>query len=495
MRHTTFRFTLDPTPEQVALLARHAGASRFAYNQCLRFVTDALASRKSDPSVTVPWSSFDLINAFNTWKRSGTAGRVFVVTQDGIVTERAVGLTWRREVSAQVFEEAAVDLGHALAAYAKGNGGTLQEHRSGFPRPKRKGRCRDSFRMRNRISPSGRCRIRIGEGHARTIVLPTIGAVRVHDDTRRLRRLLRPLEHRRPLENSPILAARARLLFAAVARHGDRWLVSLNVEAPDFHAERRHRASPVSRGRGFVGIDRGIATFAVAATADGLEVARFHAPRPLARRLSRIQRRAQAVSRAKRGSRNRAKAVRQLAREHARIANIRQNFLHRVSSQLAKTHSQLAIEDLATANLIRNKYLSRAIADAGWGEFARQLTYKADWFGGELVTCDRWFASTKICSACGTTKKKLALAERTFRCSSCGLMVDRDSNAAANLAAWADAAVLAPAQAPDRQAGGRVTKASGGGTRAASSSPADLTPEEGGTDAPATAGAKDTREG
>jgi putative transposase len=201
--------------------------------------------------------------------------------------------------------------------------------------------------MRNRISPSGRCRIRIGEGHPRTIVLPTIGAVRVHDDTRRLRRLLRPLEHRRPLENSPILAPRvlaprARLLFAAVARHGDRWLVSLNVEAPEFHAERRHRASPVSRGGGFVGIDRGIAAFVVAATADGLEVARFHAPRPLARRLSRIQRRAQAVSRAKRGSRNRVKAIRQLAREHARIANIRQNFLHRVSSQLAKTHSQLA---------------------------------------------------------------------------------------------------------------------------------------------------------
>jgi putative transposase len=75
MRHTTFRFTLDPTPEQVGQLARHAGASRFAYNQCLRFVTDALASRKSDPTVTVPWSSFDLINAFNTWKRSEAAGR------------------------------------------------------------------------------------------------------------------------------------------------------------------------------------------------------------------------------------------------------------------------------------------------------------------------------------------------------------------------------------------------------------------------------------
>jgi putative transposase len=176
MRHTTFRFTLDPTPEQVAQLARHAGASRFAYNQCLRFVTDALASRESDPSVTVPWSRFDLINAFNTWKRSGTAGRVFVVARDGVVTERAIGLSWRRKVSAQVFEEAAVDLGRALAAYAKANSGTLQEHRSGFPRPKRKGRSRDSFRLRNRISRSGRSHIRIGESQARTVVLPTIGA-------------------------------------------------------------------------------------------------------------------------------------------------------------------------------------------------------------------------------------------------------------------------------------------------------------------------------
>ena len=119
MRHTTFRFTLDPTPEQEALLARHAGASRFAYNQCLRFVSEALATRQINPSVTVPWSGFDLISAFNAWKRSENAGRVFIVAQDRMVTKRSVGLRWRREVSAQVFEEAAVDLGRALAAYAK----------------------------------------------------------------------------------------------------------------------------------------------------------------------------------------------------------------------------------------------------------------------------------------------------------------------------------------------------------------------------------------
>jgi putative transposase len=131
--------------------------------------------------------------------------------------------------------------------------------------------------MRNRISRSGRCHIRIGEGNARTILLPTIGVVRVHDDTRRLRRLLRPVDHHRPLTGSPALAPRARLLFATVARHGNRWLISLNVEAPDFHAERRHHPPSAGWGKGFVGIDRGIAAFAVAATADGLEVARFHA--------------------------------------------------------------------------------------------------------------------------------------------------------------------------------------------------------------------------
>jgi putative transposase len=144
MRHTTFRFALDPTPAQAALLARHAGASRFAYNQCLRLVTDALAARRTNPPV-VPWSGFDLINAFNAWKRSEHAGRVFVVGPDGTVTKQVTGLVWRHEVSAQVFEEAAIDLGRALAAYAEAKDGK-RKGRVGFPRRKKKGYCRDSFR-------------------------------------------------------------------------------------------------------------------------------------------------------------------------------------------------------------------------------------------------------------------------------------------------------------------------------------------------------------
>jgi putative transposase len=113
----------------------------------LRLVTDALAARKTNPRARVPWSGFDLINAFNAWKVSEAAGRVFVVTRDGTVTKQVTGLGWRHEVSAQVFEEAAVDLGRALAAYAGAKRGK-SKGRVEFPRRKRKGHCRDSFRLR-----------------------------------------------------------------------------------------------------------------------------------------------------------------------------------------------------------------------------------------------------------------------------------------------------------------------------------------------------------
>ena len=87
MRHTTFRFALAPTPGQAAMFARHAGASRFAYNQCLRLIADSLAAKPTDLHARVPWSGFDLINAFNVWKRSETAGRIFVVAPDGIISK------------------------------------------------------------------------------------------------------------------------------------------------------------------------------------------------------------------------------------------------------------------------------------------------------------------------------------------------------------------------------------------------------------------------
>jgi putative transposase len=482
MRHTTFRFALDPTPAQATMLARHAGASRFAYNQCLRLVTDALQARTGNPTTAVPWSGFDLINAFNAWKRSGAAGRRFVVSPDGITTERVTGLVWRHEISAQVFEEAAVDLGHALAAYARGRAGKVKGRRIGFPRCKRKGRCRETFRIRNKASNSTPS-IRIGEGHPRTVTLPTIGTVRVHDDTRRLRRLLRPVSQHDPGTGRRVVGPRARILFATCRRHGARWYISLNIQAPDFHPQRRHRSRPADDHGSFVGVDRGLSAFAVAATATRTEVGRFAAPRPLQRSLQSIRRRSRSVSRARPRSSSHAKAVRRLSREHARIANLRRSFLHEVSSQLVKTHDRLCLEDLAVANLLGNRRLARAISDVAWTELARQLRYKADWYGAELVICDRWVPSTRTCSRCGRVGPPIKLGERTFCCHDCGLVADRDCNAAANLAAWAGAASLAAAQAPDRRAGGRVTNASGGEGAGHRDGDGGTSPGEGGTEA------------
>ena len=480
MRHTTFRFALAPTPAQAEVLARHAGASRFAYNQSLRLVTDALAARRTDPQARVPWSGFDLINSFNTWKKTEAAGRVFVVAPDGTTTKQVTGLGWRHEVSAQVFEEAAVDLGRALAAYARANDGKRRGPRIGFPQRKKKGRCRDSFRLRNKKRRGGTSSIRVGDGHPRSVTLPTIGTVRVHDDTRRLRRLLRPVAHLDPETGQQVLAPRGKVLFVTCSRHGARWYVSLNVEAPDLHPQRRHGPRGDRDHGGWVGLDRGLAAFVVAATADGAEVGRWQATRPLQRGMVGLRRRARAVARAQPRSRSRARAVRRLSRRHARIADTRHGFLHEVSARLVQTHDRLCLEDLAVANLLRNHHLARGISDAGWAELARQLSYKAGWLGAELVVCDRWFPSTKTCSRCQTVKRQIRLDERLFHCGRCGLTMDRDRNAAANLAAWAE---RQHAQLPDRQAGGRVTNALGGEGAGRRGGDGATGPGEGGIDA------------
>ena len=132
-RHTTFRFCLDPTVEQHEVLARHAGAARFAFNQCLRTVKTALTHRKSDPDTQVPWSGFDLINAFNAWKKTADAGRVFSVDTTGETQIVVTGLPWRGQVCQQVFEEAAVDCGRALGAWSDSRSGKRRGSRPPTP--------------------------------------------------------------------------------------------------------------------------------------------------------------------------------------------------------------------------------------------------------------------------------------------------------------------------------------------------------------------------
>ncbi len=154
-RHTTFTLGLDPTVEQHEVLTRHAGAARFAFNQSLPMVKTALTQRKTDPHTEVPWTGFDLINAFNAWKNTEAAGRVFTIDTTGEVEIVVTGLRWRTEVCQQVFEEAAVDCGRALGAWSDSRSGKRKGKRVGFPRFTKKAGVVASFRLRKKQAPQG----------------------------------------------------------------------------------------------------------------------------------------------------------------------------------------------------------------------------------------------------------------------------------------------------------------------------------------------------
>lgn len=388
---------------------RHAGASRYAYNQSLRLVKGALEAKEAGAEVKVPWTSFDLIGAFNRWKRSADAGQ----DENG-----AVGLPWRGEVLQHVFEEAAADLGKALEAFSsrrKAGGKGV-----GFPKFKKRSASRQSFRIRNKGKEGKPPSIRLGgEGRERTIRLPKLGVFSVRESTRKLRRMIRK--------------GRATIRFVTIShRLGGRWTITLNVAADAFHPARQHPAGEPGRP---VGVDRGLCTFAVVADAEGHELERIDAPRPLKRALPKLRRLGRAVSRKEKGSANRTKARRRLARCHRRIANIRSDFVHRESSRLAKTHGRLVLEDLCTIGLMKTR-LARSLADSAWAMFARVLKYKLAWRGGTLELADRFYPSTRRCGACGEIGDALPLSERTFRCRRCGHEADRDTNAAACLAQY-----------------------------------------------------------
>ena len=140
-----------------------------------------------------------------------------------------------------------------------------------------------------------------------------------------------------------------------------------------------------------------------------------------------------AHSRKQKGSANRRRSGMLLARVHARIVNIRADALHKSTSELATRYETVVAEDLNVDGMRRNRRLARAVSDQGFGEARRMLSYKITWNGGRLIIADRWFPSSKTCSACGTVKAKLSLKERTYQCGTCGLVLDRDVNAARNL--------------------------------------------------------------
>jgi putative transposase len=225
------------------------------------------------------------------------------------------------------------------------------------------------------------------------------------------------------LKERAYLPTTAKILSATVSEQAGHWYVSVLVE--------QEHSRAVNRGP-VVGVDLGVKTLAT--LSDGTVEPNPHHLRTALKKLKRLQR---AVSRRQKGGRNRKKAVRRLATLHRRIAHQRTNTLHQFTSRLAKTKSVVVIEDLNVAGILKNHHLAQAIADVGWGEFRRQLTYKAAWYGCQVLVASRWEPSSKTCSGCGWVDEDLTLADRTFVCRNpkvrCGLVIDRDLNAAINL--------------------------------------------------------------
>jgi putative transposase len=361
-----YRYELDPNVQQRILLAKHAGAARFAYNW-------GLARR-----IELHWQTGKTTNAIEQHRELNRLKK----------TE----YPWLYEVSKCAPQEALRDLDRAFANFFRG----LKEGRKvGFPQFRKKGRD-DRFRLTGAIRVVGRA-----------VQLPRLGRIRLKEEPQ----------------------VQGRILSATVNREADRWYVSLTVEAdlPD-----------PEPGRGpVVGVDVGLHHFATVVGDDGT-VAKIEAPRPLERSLRLLRRRQRQHSRKQRGSKNRRKSARWLARLHRRVRNIRRDFLHQLTTHLAKTKSVIVVEDLNVNGLLQNPYLARHIADSGWSEVRRMLAYKCTWYGSRLVVADRYYPSSKTCSACGHVLEALSLDVREWDCPVCGAHHDRDVNAARNLLAMAD---------------------------------------------------------
>jgi len=355
-----YRFALDPTPAQEQKLRSHAGAARYAWNWGLDQCQKRYAAEKK-------WySAVDLHRIWNQVKRQNPR------------------LAWWKENSKCVYQEAFRNLDRALENFLDSKNGKRKGPRMGFPKRKKKGRCRDSFRFSTGVM---RC-------SGTTVTLPRLGTIRTHESTEALAR--------------KIVEGKARILSATVSRSAQRWFVSFTVEVDRDLPDRHPRPGTA------VGVDVGLKALVTAVEHRG-QVIPVPGPRPLRSALRRLRRASRAQSRKQKGSANRQKSARRLARIHARIANCR-----------GTPRSQLRGDP---------RRLARSLADHAFGELRRQLGSKTGWRSGRVIVADRFFPSSKTCSACGMVKAKLSLAERVFTCEGCGLVIDRDVNAAKNLLA------------------------------------------------------------
>lgn len=287
---------------------------------------------------------------------------------------------WMYEVSKCAPQEALRNLDRAFINFFKG--------RAKYPKSKTKKGSKISFGMTGSIIVTDK-----------KIQLPRIGKVR--------------------LKEYNYLPTDTKILSTTVSENSGHWFVSISVEED---------IQPLINQGEVAGLDWGINCLGT--VSDGVK---FKNPKSLSHYERKLKRQQKETSRRIKGSNNRKKSVQKLSRIHTRIANVRKDAIHKLTTLLAKTKSVIVIEDLNVEGMLKNHCFAKSISDASPHEVRRQLEYKTVWYGSTLITADPFFPSSKMCSGCGNIKKELDLSERIYNCEKCHLKIDRDLNAAINL--------------------------------------------------------------
>ena len=370
------KVALDPTPAQERRLLSHAGAARFAFNAALAHVKEAIEAGEKPE-----WSFYSLRKWWHANKDS------LAVNDDGV--------TWWQENSTEAYSYGVESLAKGLSNWSKSRKGARKGRKVGFP--KFKSKVRETPKFTYRAGSFG-----LVKNDPKALKLPRVG--RVHC-----------------MENVSARVGDARVLSMTISQRAGRWFASLTIERED------EPVKPAPKGSS-VGVDLGIKTLAT--LSDGTV---FENPHHLKKSEQKLKRAQNSLSRKMPGSNRRARARAKVARIHAHIANQRRDTLHKLTTYLANNYSEISIEDLNVLGMEKNHHLAKSVMDASFGEFRRQLEYKTARTGAQLHVIDRWCPSSKTCSGCGSVKAKLSLSERTYECDGCGLIIDRDLNAAINI--------------------------------------------------------------
>lgn len=394
------KVALDPTPAQQRALSSHVGAARFVFNRMLAEVKTTLDARAWETRllggpVTEPqgWSLPALRRTWNANKHEWAP--------------------WWSEVSKEAFNHGLQALSDALHNWADSRHGKRAGAKMAFPRFRSRNRTALSFSYTTGAFRPNNDRV--------SVQLPRIGRVHTHE---RLDRLVNAVQ-----------AGQARVLRATVSYRQGRWWCSFTVtDTADLTVP--------DKPYDVVGVDVGVNHLIVAATPDGTEVLRIPPPRTLVelqRKMMSLQRKA---ARQQRGSARWRTTMRRISRLHGRITNVRNDTIHKATTRLSKMADTVVIENLNVTAMSARKPgqgrkgrgFNRSVRNASFGELHRQLNYKTRWYGSELVRADRWYPSSKTCSACGRREPNLPRGTRTWQCPGCDVWHDRDVNAATNLA-------------------------------------------------------------